>query len=144
VTPDFIEIEKNGRKPFRFDAGDCPDLFPPLVALASSCEGISRITGVDRLRFKESDRAAALAREFTALGAVVGIEGNAMTVAGGKIRGGAVSSHGDHRIAMAAAVAAVAAEQPVTIGDSEAVAKSYPSFFEELASIGGKVDEQLR
>lgn len=144
VTPDFVEIEKNERKSFRFDASDCPDLFPPLVALACSCEGISRITGVDRLRFKESDRAAALAREFTALGAVVEIEGNAMTVTGGKIRGGAVSSHGDHRIAMAAAVAAVAAEQTVTIGNSESVAKSYPSFFEELASIGGKVDEQLR
>jgi 3-phosphoshikimate 1-carboxyvinyltransferase len=121
--------------PFSFDATDCPDIFPPLVALACAIRGISRIRGVHRLASKESDRASALRTTFGTLGVEVSIEGDEMQVSGGHLRGGTVSSWKDHRIAMAAAVAALAAESEVHIEDTECVSKSWPGFFEDLASI---------
>jgi 3-phosphoshikimate 1-carboxyvinyltransferase len=124
---------------FSFDATDCPDLFPPLVALASRCSGVTTLRGASRLRAKESDRAAALAGEFGRLGLRVEVEGDLMTVAGlaseKKLSAGTVSSHGDHRIAMAAAVAALAGAGTVVIEGAGSVAKSYPDFFEALDSI---------
>jgi len=124
---------------FSFDATDCPDLFPPLVALASRCDGVSRLRGASRLRAKESDRAAALAVEFGRLGLRIEVNGDEMRVTGfgqtGRLSGGTVSSHGDHRIAMAAAVAALAGSGTVLIEGAESVAKSYPDFFEALDSI---------
>jgi len=124
---------------FEFDARDCPDLFPPLVALALACEGESELRGASRLRAKESDRAAALSEEFAKLGASVAVEGDLMRVRGfgrgRKIAGGRVDSRGDHRIAMAAAVASLLASAPVEIEGSECVAKSWPNFFEDMGRI---------
>ncbi len=121
---------------FDFDATDCPDLFPPLVALAAACAGETRLRGALRLKGKESDRAAALSEEFGKLGADIGVEGDLMTVRGrGGLRGGRVDSRGDHRIAMAAATAALSCDAPVEIAGAECVAKSWPSFFEDLAAI---------
>ena len=124
---------------FSFDATDCPDLFPPLVALASRCTGVTKLRGASRLRAKESDRAAALAEEFGRLGLHVVVDGDGMSVTGfgpgERLRAGTVSSRGDHRIAMAAAVAALAGAGPVVIEGAECVAKSYPDFFEALDSI---------
>jgi len=121
--------------PFDFDARDCPDLVPPLVALAAHCRGASRIAGVSRLRAKESDRAGALSEEFAKLGVELRVEGDALVVQGGFVSGGRVEAHGDHRIAMAAAVAGLAASGTVLIDGAECVAKSWPNFFEDLASI---------
>lgn len=120
---------------FEFDATDCPDLFPPLVALASACLGSSAIRGIHRLRGKESDRAASLKAAFDALGIPVSIEGDRMIVRGGGAEGGVVDACGDHRIAMAAAIAALGARNPVIIKGSECVSKSWPRFFEDLASV---------
>ncbi len=122
---------------FSFDATDCPDLFPPLVALASRCPGVTRLRGALRLRGKESDRASALAGEFGKLGLRIDVDGDMMAIHGGAgpLGGGAVSSHGDHRIAMAAAVAALAASGAVIIEGAECVAKSWPGFFDALASV---------
>ncbi|HWR11763.1 MAG TPA: 3-phosphoshikimate 1-carboxyvinyltransferase [Rectinemataceae bacterium] len=122
---------------FDFDATDCPDLFPPLAALASACAGESVIRGVHRLRGKESDRAASLKATFDILGAPVRLEGDSMIVEGGSMRGGEVRAFGDHRIAMSAAVAALGATDGVTIHGSECVSKSWPGFFEDLGSISG-------
>jgi len=120
---------------FSFDATDCPDLFPPLVALASVCQGLSVLTGARRLASKESDRATALKEEFGRLGIKVEVEGDRMLVTGGRPRGGRVDSRGDHRIAMAAAVAGLAASGEVQIEGAECVAKSWPSFFEDLGAL---------
>jgi 3-phosphoshikimate 1-carboxyvinyltransferase len=124
---------------FSFDATDCPDLFPPLVALASRCAGVTQLRGASRLRAKESDRAAALAGEFGRLGLRVDVDGDMMAVhgfsTGAKLAAGTVSSHGDHRIAMAAAVAALAGAGTVVIEGAESVAKSYPDFYDALDSI---------
>jgi 3-phosphoshikimate 1-carboxyvinyltransferase len=132
IYENSIEVSKNQLNAFHFDATHCPDLFPPLVALAAHCEGESRILGVSRLRVKESDRAATLQQEFAKLGVEVKINGELMQIFGGKVMGGKVQSHGDHRIAMACAVAALAAEGEVEIDGAEAVGKSYPEFFEDL------------
>lgn len=135
---DSISVEKNRLKAFTIDATDCPDLFPPLVALAAHCEGESSIFGVERLKHKESNRALALASEFGKLGVDVQLWEDRMVVRGGKVKGAPVMAHNDHRIAMACAVAALGGEGEVVIDNPACVAKSYPSFFDDLESVKEK------
>jgi 3-phosphoshikimate 1-carboxyvinyltransferase len=128
---------------FDIDASDFPDLFPPLVALAVMCEGESSIKGAGRLKHKESDRSVALQKEFRKMGAVVDVTNDVMRVDGGsKLKGCTVDSHGDHRIAMALAIAALKAEGPTTIEGAESVNKSFPGFFETLRSLGASLTLQ--
>ena len=130
-------------KAFQFDATDCPDLFPPLVALASYCEGVTEILGVSRLAHKESDRGLTLQEEFGKMGVKIELDGNRMLVHGGLgVQGATVHSRHDHRIAMACAVAALKATGPVTIEEAEAINKSYPDFYEHLQALGGTVNVQ--
>lgn len=136
-----IKVEKHNLRAFSFDATDCPDLFPPLVALACNCNGKSYIKGIERLFFKESNRAEALKRVFTTLGAKMRISTNLMEVEGQKLKGGTIHSFNDHRIAMAAAISAITASNEVLIQKSECVSKSYPGFFNDFKSIGGQVYE---
>ena len=136
-----IEITRSELKAFEFDATESPDLFPPLVALASYCEGISTIKGVSRLIYKESDRAKALQEEFSKMGIKIEINDDLMFVIGGKPQGSKVESHDDHRIAMAIAVASLGATAKVSIRDSQCVAKSYPGFFDDLRRVGAVVHE---
>lgn len=117
---------------FEFDAENCPDLFPPLVALATYADGKSVISGAKRLTHKESNRAESLKIEFGKIGIKINVEGNKMFVEGGKPRGGKVFSHNDHRIAAALAVAGLSAESPTEIEAAESVNKSYPDFFSDL------------
>ena len=121
---------------FEFDATESPDLFPPLAALASYCRGTSGIKGVSRLVHKESDRADSIAEVFGKLNIKIEISGDYMLITGGTVKGAHVSSHNDHRIAMAAAVAALGASGEVAIKDSHCISKSYPSFFEDLQELG--------
>ncbi len=130
-----IVTEKRPLKSFVIDATDCPDLFPPLAVLAANCEGESRIIGTERLHSKESDRAATLVDLFTKLGIKVRVDDNVMYIKGGRIQSGGVHSHGDHRIAMAAAIAALNADGPVHIAGANAVNKSYPGFFDDLEKL---------
>ena len=141
VSPGSVTVERKGLRAFVFDAGDCPDLAPPLAALACHCPGTSRILGIERLKHKESDRAAVLAKELGRLGARIRLDGGVLEITGGTLGGGAAVARGDHRIAMALAAAAVGAAGPVAIEGAEAVAKSYPLFFEDLAAAGGRIDE---
>ncbi len=127
-----ISVEKGNLQAFEYDATDTPDLFPPLIALAVYCEGKSVIHGVHRLTHKESNRALTLKTEFEKIGAKIIVENNKMIVEGGKSTGNRVSSHNDHRIAMALAVAGLQAEGKMIIEGSEAVTKSWPDFFEDL------------
>lgn len=133
-----IFVEAGDLKPFEFDATACPDLFPPLVVLASNCGGKSVIHGLGRLTYKESNRASALHREFKKLGIRITAEGNTMEVYGGTVQGALVDSHNDHRIAMACAVAGLRARGDVVISGSACVSKSYPSFFSDLEALGDK------
>lgn len=138
-----IIVQKNGLKAFELDATDCPDLFPPLVALAANCDGVTKIKGVSRLAHKESDRGITLQEEFGKMGIRIDLDGDYMHVHGGTgIKGAAVHSHNDHRIAMACAVAALNASGAVTIENAEAINKSYPEFYDHLELLGVAVQRQ--
>jgi 3-phosphoshikimate 1-carboxyvinyltransferase len=127
-------------KAFEFDATDCPDLFPPLVALAAVCKGETILHGVSRLAHKESDRGITLQTEFAKLGIRIELDLDRMLIYGGTgIRGAEVFSQHDHRIAMACGVAALCADGPITIIDAEAINKSYTDFFIHLQHLGAKV-----
>lgn len=140
LSESHFQIDQGLPTAFAFDATDCPDLFPPLVALASHINGVSVIHGTERLTHKESDRANTLKSEFGKLGITIELRGNDMLISGGTgMRGGVVSSHGDHRIAMALAVAALGAESPVQIEEAESVRKSYPDFWNDLQSVGASL-----
>lgn len=140
-TDNKIEISRAVLKAFEFDATESPDLFPPLVALASYSKGISSIKGVSRLIYKESDRAKTLQEEFGKLKVKIDINDDTMFVTGSRPLAARVESHDDHRIAMALAVSALGATGRVFIRDSQCVAKSYPGFFDDLRQLGAKVHE---
>ncbi|TXT45866.1 MAG: 3-phosphoshikimate 1-carboxyvinyltransferase, partial [Spirochaetes bacterium] len=130
-----LVVRQGVLRAFDFDATDCPDLFPPLAVLAAACPGTSRVKGIHRLRAKESDRAASIAAMLEGLGISVILSEDYMVITGGQIMGGRVEAFGDHRIAMAAAIAALIARDPVSISGAECVAKSWPDFFETLESL---------
>jgi 3-phosphoshikimate 1-carboxyvinyltransferase len=137
---DILHVFASKLKPFSFDATECPDLFPPLVALAAYAEGKSVIIGAERLTHKESNRALTLQEEFGKLGIRIELFGDEMHIAGGGILNGAIThSHHDHRIAMALAVAALGANSQVIIQDAEAINKSYPAFYDDLLLLGVSV-----
>ena len=127
--------------PFVADLGDCPDLGPILMTLGLFCQGESRLLNAGRLRLKESDRGTAMAQELGKLGGQASLAGDEIRIRQSRLRPGpALSSHGDHRIAMALAVAALGARIPADIQGAEAVEKSYPDFWKDLAAIGARVE----
>ena len=130
---------------FETDLNNCPDLFPIVAVLAAFCPGTNRIRGVERLRHKETDRAAAIVEMLTQMGVPANIEEDEMTIegmglpqrllTGNLLKGGRFTSHGDHRMVMALKVASLGADAPVEIDDTACVAKSFPGFpelFEKL------------
>jgi len=135
----YVKVEKAELNAFDFDATHCPDLFPPLVALASHCSGTSVIKGVHRLVHKESDRAMVLKNEFSGTGVKIYLEEDNMIIERGAVKGGTVDANNDHRIAMAAAATAVISKEKIKIKGAECVSKSYPDFFRDFEAIGGKV-----
>ena len=140
IAEDQIVIGPGKLKAFHFDATDCPDLFPPLVALASFCDGTTVIEGVSRLAHKESNRGLTLQEEFGKMGIEITLQDDLMLVKGGTgLKAAIVHSHHDHRIAMACAVAALRAEGETTIEEAEAINKSYPSFYSDLKNLGAVV-----
>jgi 3-phosphoshikimate 1-carboxyvinyltransferase len=132
ITPEQIVVEPSELQAFHFDATDCPDLFPPLVALAAYCNGTSVIEGVGRLAHKESNRALTLQEEFGKMGLNIKLQEDLMIIEGRK----KLKGHHDHRIAMALAVAALKATGDTHINDAEAIDKSYPAFYEHLKKLG--------
>lgn len=141
ITAREVIVRRNILVAFEADVEDCPDLIAPLAALAAHCKGTSVFTGTGRLAWKESDRPASIGDVLTRLGITVGIDDDNMTITGGTVCGGNVSSHHDHRIAMAAAIIALKATGTITIDDADCVSKSWPRFFADLKSLGGVLDE---
>jgi len=123
------------------DASQIPDLVPVIASAASVGKRQTRIINAQRLRIKESDRLASTQAALSALGADIEITGDGLVINGkDRLTGGVCESHNDHRIVMAAAVMSCACEYPVIIRGAQAINKSYPSFFEDFKSIGGKAD----
>ncbi len=123
----------------RIDASDIPDAVPVIASIASTAEGETVIYNAQRLRLKESDRIQTVCDMLRSLGADISETHDGMVINGKKfLFGGEVNSFNDHRIAMAAAVAAVKCENAVIIRNAEAVNKSYPEFFNDYNKLGGK------
>ncbi len=120
------------------DCRDIPDLVPVLSVVAGAKQG-ARFTGVSRLRLKESDRLQTVAAMLAGLGGRAQIENDCLTVFGTGYTGGTVDSAGDHRIAMAAAVASTVCSGQVVVQGAEAVQKSYPQFWTHFKMLGGKL-----
>ena len=142
TTPSYgpIRVQRAPLNAFSTDLNNCPDLFPMVAVLAAFCPGESHILGVERLRHKETDRAAAIEKMLTKMGVPVRIEEDEMTITGmgltqriltgNLLKGGEFPSYGDHRMVMALKVAALGADSPVKIDDTACVAKSFPIFNE--------------
>ena len=125
-----------------FDADDIPDAVPAMSVALASAKGTSVITGVKRLRIKESDRLSAVMDMLARLGVTTAYnaEKDELTIEGvSRFTGCTLSSYNDHRLAMAGAVAAVRAQSPITLTGAEAVNKSYPAFFADYESLGGNI-----
>ena len=140
-----ITVQRAPLRAFSVDASNCPDLFPILAVLAAFCQGTSRLAGVGRLANKESDRAKAILEMLTQMGVKASIvkdelivEGQTLVqrlIGGNLLKGGAYTSHHDHRMVMALKVASLGADGPITIDDETCVAKSFPQFNDMFASL---------
>lgn len=133
----------NDRDPRVFDVSQTPDLVPALAAAAAAARGETRLINAARLRLKESDRLAATEAMLCAFGVTAQALPDGLVVQGacGRLRGGAVNGCRDHRIVMAAAMLATRAEGETTITSANAVAKSYPDFFNDFRNAGGIAHE---
>ena len=144
-----ITVQRAPLKAFSVDASNCPDLFPILAVFAAFCQGTSRLAGVGRLANKESDRAKAILEMLTQMGVKALIDKDELVVEGHTLvqrllggtllKGGAYTSHHDHRMVMALKVASLGADSPITIDDEACVAKSFPQFHDIFAAVERKL-----
>ncbi|MBP0957205.1 MAG: 3-phosphoshikimate 1-carboxyvinyltransferase [Oscillospiraceae bacterium] len=138
---DIIASCGDDMKPFTADVADIPDLVPILAVLGSFTKGTSKIVNAARLKLKESDRLTCVANALNAIGGKVTAGDDFLTMEHiDTFTGGEVDSCKDHRIVMAAAIAATASNAPVIIHGAEDVKKSYPRFFEDFKSLGGQFE----
>ena len=147
-----VMVQRAPLKAFNVDASNCPDLFPIISVLAAFCQGTSRLAGVGRLANKESDRAKAILEMLSRMGVKASVEGDEMVIEGHSLtqrlmtdtmlKGGSYSSHDDHRMLMALRVAGLGTDGPVTIDNTDCVAKSFPQFNEMFATFR-KPDEYM-
>ncbi len=136
-----ITISKSQLNGYVMDANDCPDLVPICAVLGAVASGKTIINNIERLRIKESDRVFSTIEMLKSFGIMAEEKDNSIIIYGGKAKGGAVSSFNDHRIVMASAVLGAVACGESKILDAGAVNKSYPTFFDDFNSVGGKASE---
>ena len=136
VSEDAVTVRRGVLHGITLDAGPIPDLVPVVSCLAALCDGETRVENAARLRLKESDRLQTTAALLSALGGSVRELPDGLIISGrGRLSGGTADACGDHRIAMSAAMAACGCAGPVTVLGSECVAKSYPAFWKDFASL---------
>lgn len=139
----IIDILKDGCQKPTVSAKDIPDLVP-ILAVYFAARGGAVFSDIARLRLKESDRVETVMKLLNALGVASESTEQTLIVRNGRFSSGIVDACNDHRIAMAAAIAATVADGPVTILGAECVAKSYPTFWEEYRQLGGKYEQYIR
>ena len=137
TAADKVTARKGELHGITLDASDIPDLVPAIAALAAQVKGDTVIKGAARLRLKESDRLETTAAMLHALGGTVAVNDDGLVITGGQLAGGNTDSYGDHRIAMAAAVASMGCAAPVTVNGAECVTKSYPRFWADFQRATG-------
>ena len=135
-------ISRCERKPV-IDISDIPDLAPILAVYFATQNGAT-FTNIQRLRLKESDRVASVSKMLRTFGIDAEYSEDTLRISSGAFHAGYIDAMNDHRIAMAAAIAATVAKGPVTIYGAECVAKSYPAFWEEYRRLGGNYEQYLR
>lgn len=140
VIADYLKKLK-GEGDLVFDGEDCPDIIPVFAVACALRKGVTRLTGLGRLKIKECDRLSAVFSQLSAIGADVVREGDDLVFRGVEnFKGGVnVSAFNDHRIAMTLAIAATRCEKPIVVDDFACIAKSYPDFLERYVALGGKV-----
>lgn len=133
-------VKKSHLRALEIDVSQIPDLVPVLCVLACGMKGTTTIYNAARLRLKESDRLAAMTAELSKLGAAITEYEDKLVIEGGRaLHGGSVNSHGDHRIAMALAVASCITEGIIFLDNPNVVSKSAPFFYSEFKRLGGIV-----
>jgi 3-phosphoshikimate 1-carboxyvinyltransferase len=137
-----ITVRQSDLEGVEVDVGDTPDLLPTIAVLGAAADGETRIVNCEHVRYKETDRVAAMAEQLSAMGASVEEEPDTLTIRGGEsaLDGTRVEGYHDHRIVMSLAVAGLVAEGETTIEGAEHVDVSYPDFFEVLYDLGANVD----
>lgn len=141
IKDDSVRVRKSALKGADIDALDTPDLVPVVAMLSSFATGETNIYGVERLKFKESDRLLSTADMINSLGGNATYTDNRMTITGTEhLTGGTVESYNDHRIVMASAVGALNCDSDTTILGAHAVNKSYTDFFDDYKVLGGKAN----
>lgn len=138
-----VFLNASSLRPAKIDAGNIPDLVPAIALAACAARGETAIFNAGRLRLKESDRLFTVSDTLRKLGAEIDEGEASLLIRGGKpLRGGCADSHGDHRIVMMAALAALISKESITINGTEAVDKSYPHFFDDFAYLGAKIRKE--
>lgn len=136
--PEGIRVGRGSLHGQTVDVSGMPDLVPILAVLGAGATGETRLENAARLRLKESDRLQSTSEMIRALGGWAEVQGDTLVIRGGQpLTGGTVDSYGDHRIAMAGAIAATLCSGPVTILGAECASKSYPAFWEHYQQLGG-------
>ena len=140
---DSVTVNSGATQATVIDASNCPDIIPVLTVLAAVSEGTTKIINAGRLRIKECDRLAAMTSELNKMGAEITEEPEGLTISGKPegLQGGVeVDAWNDHRIAMSLAIAAQCCAEPITLTGAGSVSKSYPDFWEDYKSVGGKFE----
>lgn len=134
-----IRVKASQLRGCEFDMNATPDALPMMAALACLAEGTTQLLNVPQARLKETDRIHVMRLELEKLGAKIRELDDGLVIEGSKLLGGVVDGHGDHRVVMALAVAATAAEGEVAILGAEAINVTYPEFMSHLQQLGGNV-----
>lgn len=140
VDANNVRCKKSPLKGIEIDVSDIPDTVPALAVTAAFAQGKTVIYGGERLRFKESDRIESVVTNLRLLGVEVEEKPDGMVIFGGNVNGGMLKGYNDHRIVMAFSVAGAYANGETTIDEWESINKTYPNFFEDYNSLGGKSD----
>jgi 3-phosphoshikimate 1-carboxyvinyltransferase len=138
IDPRSVAAEKSILTPIEVDVSDSPDLFPAICALCAVADGVSEITGIRRLRIKESNRVSAMSAGLKEMGIETRELENSLTIRGGQPHSATIDPSRDHRIAMAFATLGLSTDE-TTIINAECVGKSYPSFWQDMQNLGADV-----
>lgn len=139
IKKNSIQVGKAALAPLNYNLENSPDLFPIVTALCVTAHGESKLTGLSRLRYKESDRLTTMIDGLKRMNIKLKLAENSLHIKGGRPKGAKVNSYQDHRIAMAFAILALYADDETVITDSECVSKSYPRFWRDLENLGASI-----
>jgi len=135
-----ILVKGQGLRGVPLDLNCTPDALPMMAVAGCLAHGRTRLHNVAHARIKETDRIAVMCEELAKMGANIVEHPDGLEIEGGELHGAEVDAHDDHRVAMSLAVAGTAALGVTTIRRAEAISVTFPSFFDRLKAIGGRIE----